>query len=461
MRKIFLILIFCLSSTSLGLLHAQDDPTTCVAAPPSRLEIGGTAIVQINSNTPLNLRDRGSTFGVRVGELQPRQEVTVLDGPFCGDGNNLFAWWEVQTEDGLVGWVAEGDAFRSQFIYFLMPIGSTQTDPVGVNCAAAPPTRFSIGQTGVVDENLGSDVTLREEPSGTIVDYLFMGTEFVVIEGPRCGAFDRTFQWWQIQTAEGLVGWVAEGDGSVSPPRYYIRPSNAVAALREAVDLGCAASPPSILQVGDTVEVTDNGGFPLNVRNNPDGGRIAELDEGTRLTILSGPVCGNLYAWWQIETADGLQGWVAEGDSEQSPVAYFIQLAQEDAPTPTATVAAAQPAPTAIPSATSAPPNTESNSAGTASACRAAPPSNLVVGSAAEVTTNAAVLRDLPSLAGGEVARVAVGEFVILVAGPICGLGDNLYQWWQVRDANGVIGWAQEGDAAQSPPVYYLSPSGG
>jgi hypothetical protein len=49
-----------------------------------------------------------------LGQIQPGTVVTILEGPNCA---NNWVWWRVQSNEGLAGWTAEGDANT----YWLLP----------------------------------------------------------------------------------------------------------------------------------------------------------------------------------------------------------------------------------------------------------------------------------------------------------------------------------------------------
>ena len=86
----------------------------------------------------------------------------------------------------------------------------------------------------------------------------------------------------------------------------------------------CPGAPPSRMTQGSAARVTLTDGTPLAFRTEPgvsSANHIRYLDEGTRLTILDGPVCTGGYAWWHVQTEDGTTGWVAEGDSN----GYYIE----------------------------------------------------------------------------------------------------------------------------------------
>ena len=79
------------------------------------------------------------------------------------------------------------------------------------------------------------------------------------------------------------------------------------------------------MKVGMKGRVSYTDGTPLRLRREPfydlDKNYKRDLREGTRFTVIDGPVCEDGYVWWKIETSDGHIGWSAEGDSEN----YFME----------------------------------------------------------------------------------------------------------------------------------------
>lgn len=61
---------------------------------------------------------------------------------------------------------------------------------------------------------------------------------------------------------------------------------------------------------GDQVTVSAD---VLNLRDAPstDGAQITQLAKGDKLTITAGPEQGDSFTWYQVQTSDGTQGWVA------------------------------------------------------------------------------------------------------------------------------------------------------
>lgn len=74
--------------------------------------------------------------------------------------------------------------------------------------------------------------------------------------------------------------------------------------------------PPAPAEVGPgaVVVVRGTGGTGLNLRAQPttQSRRVATLKEGTELTVLDGPEEAGGYVWWQLQTADGTEGWGAD-----------------------------------------------------------------------------------------------------------------------------------------------------
>ena len=88
------------------------------------------------------------------------------------------------------------------------------------SCPGAPPQRLTEGGEGVVCTQ-SDNVRLRNGPSrgSDIILNMPPGTPFTVLSGPRCA---DDWSWWEVQTTDGITGWVAEGGDSVDP--YFVCP---------------------------------------------------------------------------------------------------------------------------------------------------------------------------------------------------------------------------------------------
>lgn len=80
------------------------------------------------------------------------------------------------------------------------------------------------------------------------------------------------------------------------------------------VDCPPFAMPPR-LTVGGQARVTFTDGSNLNVRTEPAGSLLTQIAEGSVVNVIDGPVCADGYLYWNIQVADDLSGWSAEGGS--------------------------------------------------------------------------------------------------------------------------------------------------
>ncbi len=88
---------------------------SCPGAPTQRLSIGEDAVVCTKSD-PVRLRKGPSSSNLIIKQYYPSSVLEVIDGPVCA---NDWSWWKVKSQDGTVGWMAEGG--DSIDYYFLCP----------------------------------------------------------------------------------------------------------------------------------------------------------------------------------------------------------------------------------------------------------------------------------------------------------------------------------------------------
>jgi hypothetical protein len=73
----------------------------------SRLHVGDLASVSLDPPLPNRVRSEAGTGGRILGQIQPGEEVQILEGPGCENG---WVWWKVRSlKTRLEGWTAEGD----------------------------------------------------------------------------------------------------------------------------------------------------------------------------------------------------------------------------------------------------------------------------------------------------------------------------------------------------------------
>jgi hypothetical protein len=78
----------------------------CPGAPEIKLALNDWARVSVDPPLPSRIRSIPGSNGEVVGEVQPGENLLIVDGPQCANG---YAWWHVRSLDGLEGWAAEGD----------------------------------------------------------------------------------------------------------------------------------------------------------------------------------------------------------------------------------------------------------------------------------------------------------------------------------------------------------------
>ncbi len=88
---------------------------SCEGALPIRLEPGVRARVTFTDGTPLRLRRDPGKSGEVLKMIPEGTEFIVLEGPQCVDQG---AWWWIETDNGISGWVLEGE----NSVYFVEPL---------------------------------------------------------------------------------------------------------------------------------------------------------------------------------------------------------------------------------------------------------------------------------------------------------------------------------------------------
>jgi hypothetical protein len=187
---------------------------------------------------------------------------------------------------------------------------------------------------------------------------------------------------------------------------------------------------------------------PLNVRQQPNGAKIATYEPGTTFNIIAGFACVDDLYWWQIER-NGTVGWVAEA----LPGEYLIEpyagpMTPDEAEPPVA-----PPAPE-LPEANPLPPAAPAG-------CENALPPRLAIGTSAIVVADS--IRPHNGPAGEIYAQrfYLAGTGLMVNAGPECSGGQY---WWLVTGTvkigrignrtESVQGWISEGNDG----AYFVAP---
>ncbi len=93
-----------------------DSSMVCSDTAPSRLHVGGRAMVNDDPPVSNRVRSEASTDSERVGSIDPGEGMDILDGPRCSEG---ILWWKVEADSsGLIGWTAEAVGYD----YYLTPL---------------------------------------------------------------------------------------------------------------------------------------------------------------------------------------------------------------------------------------------------------------------------------------------------------------------------------------------------
>ena len=159
--------------------------------------------------------------------------------------------------------------------------------------------------------------------------------------------------------------------------------------------------PPGALRLDAPARVVARQG--LNVRETPGthAKLVGRFAPGTLVTVREGPTAADGYRWWRVESKQGLNGWVADGDEED------VWLTGE----------IGEPRPVNRP---------------------------VLRGDRVVVTTKEGKWLALRYQAAGTlIRRVPAGTEFTVKDGPVEAEG---YRWWLLVDEEGKEGWAAEGD---------------
>jgi hypothetical protein len=79
----------------------------------------------------------------------------------------------------------------------------------------------------------------------------------------------------------------------------------------------CPNAPDLHLKIGDWAMVGLEPPLPNKVRSQPGSSSelVGQIQPGENVLVLAGPTCADGYAWWQVRSLTGLEGWTVEGDT--------------------------------------------------------------------------------------------------------------------------------------------------
>ena len=90
--------------------------SSCPGAPPQRMIVNRRGYVCTQEES-VRLRDVPARSASTIVQLPTGSQFCVVDGPECADN---WSWWLIQTDDGFVGWIAEGGDNVDP--YFICPL---------------------------------------------------------------------------------------------------------------------------------------------------------------------------------------------------------------------------------------------------------------------------------------------------------------------------------------------------
>lgn len=244
---------------------------------------------------------------------------------------------------------------------------AAQTAFAGPVEAASAPEPVAPASTGDVFV-AGDEVVVFEGPvnlrssagtSASAIAALDEGVALTVVSGPTEAS---GYNWYEVKTDTGQTGWVAVDFIQLAP------------------------GPNGHFAAGDQVVVFDG---PVNLRSaaGTSATVLQSLEQDTLLTVVSGPTANGGYAWYEVETANSVSGWVA---------ADFIEL---------------------VAKSTSG---------------------SLAVGDRVEVVDGPVNLRSAAGTGNAVVTVLQTGDTLALTDGPSSSDG---YTWYAATTSSGSAGW--------------------
>jgi hypothetical protein len=135
-----------------------------------------------------------------------------------------------------IGQIQAGELFVRDFLIFERPkdfygldfawhLTADEDEQRALSCMfdSAHPTRLAVGAAAQVSFTNGTPLRLRDEPDfdAEEVTQIAEGAAFDVIGGPACVNGESYYRFWQIELADGTIGWAAEADND----DYFMEPT--------------------------------------------------------------------------------------------------------------------------------------------------------------------------------------------------------------------------------------------
>lgn len=280
-----------------------------------------------------------------------------------------------------------------------------------------------INRDGSINSTLDFSVSpydLAGVPDGLVLTQFSGSTPGLYSLNLRAGDTMPSLVWSGTDNTYPRLSWVGELG---SPSFEYAEPPYAP-WVELASPTHDSAEAGGSLSVGGTATIATTDGDRLRVRAGAGVSFLVtrQVDAGTSVTIIGGPVSADGFTWWNIRLPDGTTGWVVDF---ADGLATLI---------PAGGGGGSSPAPTSLPSGTTPVPTA---TLGTDPSMV----SQLFIGAAATVTTNSLRMRTIAGLTGGVLREMPRHSYVRVVGGPAN--FDGLI-WWQIQMLDGTTGWAAE-----------------
>jgi hypothetical protein len=223
-----LVLLLVLPTAAVLADGGGDGTSPCVGSLPTRLSVGMMGRVAQRFSSV-----RSSPGGPVIAVKYAGAQFEVLEGPVCG---NSLTHYRVEYDDGVTGWASESQIYTYYYgnnQYWLEPvpsgladgqgggtggttttvtteevIGSAEVVPADTTCWGSLTPRLAVGDTGRVARSFSS---LRTVPAGNVIQVMYSGDQFTVLEGPVCAGYG-TLAWYRLDYGNGLTGWASESE---------------------------------------------------------------------------------------------------------------------------------------------------------------------------------------------------------------------------------------------------------
>lgn len=143
-------------------------------------------------------------------------------------------------------------------------------------CQNIQPVRAAVGQIAMVRLDPSIPGQIREEPSmqSSILGRIRTGEFFIIVDGPLCA---DDYVWWKVQSARGLLGWIAE---SYVSSYWLMTPTSVSPELIKTPAPVEGSISPTTVSAPQLYRILTTNDIPISVSWSPDGTRLASGSGG-------------------------------------------------------------------------------------------------------------------------------------------------------------------------------------